>query len=228
MLPLARAISGAVVDATSRMAEANGEKVSCKMGCGACCRHLVAISEAEARSIWQLVEGLPEPRRSLVRARFSSARDRLEQAGLLDRLQHADELGEADYDALCGAYFAQHLACPFLEDESCSIYPERPGTCREYLVTSAPENCAHSIARNVRRIKLPLETASAIMRWQVAGSTHFLERWVPLILTPEWAETHPDTMPPQPAIELLRELLDLIAGTSPAPAVEEPPIAGEK
>lgn len=194
---------------------------------GACCRHLVAISEAEARSIWQLVEGLPEPRRSVVRARFSAARERLQQAGLLDTLQHAEQLGEAEYDALCGAYFAQHLVCPFLEDESCSIYPERPVTCREYLVISPPEDCVRSSPRDVRRIQLPLKTASAVMRWQVAVSTHFLERWVPLILADEWAGTHPDTIPPQPAIELPRDLLDLIADTSPASAGEKPPAAGQ-
>jgi Fe-S-cluster containining protein len=34
------------------------------------------------------------------------------------------------------------MPCPFLEDESCSIHPDRPLVCREYLVTSPAELCA--------------------------------------------------------------------------------------
>ncbi|HEY5241787.1 MAG TPA: YkgJ family cysteine cluster protein [Polyangiaceae bacterium] len=30
------------------------------------------------------------------------------------------------------------VSCPFLEEESCSIHPDRPPICREYLVTSSP------------------------------------------------------------------------------------------
>ena len=35
-------------------------------------------------------------------------------------------------------YFQLGIPCPFLEEESCSIYHDRPITCREYLVTSPP------------------------------------------------------------------------------------------
>jgi Fe-S-cluster containining protein len=213
MLPIARSISDAVVGASSQMVESAGEKISCTKGCGACCRYLVAISQAEARSLHQLVEALPEPRRTVVRERFSAAKERLQAAGLIERLQHTEELDDAQYEALCGAYAAQAVVCPFLEDGSCSIYAERPVTCREYLVMSHPEHCAESHARNVRRVRLPMHTSSAFMRLHGASSGSLLEPWVPLILAPEWAETHPDEIPPQPAIELFRELLELIADT---------------
>jgi Fe-S-cluster containining protein len=208
LLPVARALSDAVVRETCRAVEGAGEKVSCASGCGACCRNLVAISEVEARRIREVLDKLPEPRRSTVRARFAEARQRLEQAGLLEKLQAAEEWTEADYQALVGTYFQQGIPCPFLEDEACSIYEERPITCREYLVTSPPEYCARLGSEGVRRVRLPLRVFNAVARWQVPPQGHFLERWVPLILAPQWAEAHPNEPPPRPGPELLRELLD--------------------
>lgn len=208
LLPVARALSDAVVRETSQAVEGAGEKVSCKKGCGACCRNLVAISEVEARRIRAVVEQLPEPRRDTIRARFSEARERLERAGLLDELQAVHRVTSEDYSTLVGTYFQERIACPFLEDESCSIYDERPITCREYLVTSPPEHCARLGSEGVRRVRLPLRVFNAVARWQVPPPEHFLERWVPLILAPEWAAAHPDDPPPKPGPELLRELLD--------------------
>jgi Fe-S-cluster containining protein len=208
LLPVARALSDTVVRQTSGLVEEAGEKISCTRGCGACCRNLVAISEVEARRIRSVIENLPEPRRSTVRSRFAEARQRLERAGLLEKLQAADQWTDADYTVLVGTYFQQGIPCPFLEEESCSIYEERPITCREYLVTSPPEYCARLGSEGVRRVRLPLRVFNAVARWQTPPQEHFLERWVPLILAPEWAEAHPDDPPPRPGPELLRELLD--------------------
>jgi Fe-S-cluster containining protein len=207
LLPLARSLADAVVGKAVRAAEEAGSPVSCRAGCGACCRQLVAISEVEARRLRAVVEDLPEPRRSEVRARFADARRRLDEAGLLDRLRSAGRWTPEEYTALTAAYFAQGVACPFLEDESCSIYAERPVTCREYLVTSPAENCARPTADTVNRLRIPLRVFNALARWEVPPSDHFLERWVPLVLAPEWAEADPDDPPPRPGPELLRELL---------------------
>src|ERR1043166_737584 len=56
MLPLARALCDAVVGETCQAIEEAGEKISCRKGCGACCRNLVAISEVEARRVRALVD----------------------------------------------------------------------------------------------------------------------------------------------------------------------------
>jgi len=221
MLPLARALSDAVVGETIKAVEQLGEQVSCKAGCGACCRQLVPISEVEARRLREVVEGFPEPRRSEVRARFAAARKQLAEAGLLPQLQHAEQWTDADYQSLAEAYFAQRIACPFLEDESCSIYAERPITCREYLVTSPAAHCARPTPETIRRVRIPLPVFNAVARWQVPPSTHFLERWVPLTLAPEWAETHAEDPSPQPGVDLLRALLDCLTGRDTSPTQAE-------
>ena len=114
---------------------------------------------------------------------------------------------DADYSALVGAYFQEGIACPFLEEESCSIYEERPITCREFLVTSPAEHCARLGSEGVERVRLPVRVFNAVARWQAPEAGHFLERWVPLVLAPEWASAHPNEPPARPGPELLRELL---------------------
>ena len=118
------------------------------------------------------------------------------------------------------ANLALGIACPFLEDESCSIYEERPITCREYLVTSPPEYCARVGSEGVRRVRLPLRVFNAVARWQVPPQEHFLERWVPLILAPEWADEHPETESARPGPELLTQLFGKLTGKE----VEVPPL----
>ena len=211
LLPLARALSDAIVGETVKAVEQSGERISCKKGCGACCRHLVAISEVEARRLRQVVKEMPEARRSEIRARFVKAIEQLEEAGLLQQLRQTEQLAGPAYISTSAAYFDQHLACPFLEDESCSIYTERPITCREYMVTSPAERCTQPIANEISIVNMPLRVFNSVARWQVPPSTHSLERWVPLILALEWAEAHPSDPPPQPGTELLRELIENLA-----------------
>jgi Fe-S-cluster containining protein len=207
LLPLARAISDSIVRETSKVVERSGEAVSCKANCGACCRHLVAISEVEARRIGNVVNSMPEPRKSEILSRFADARVRLESEGMLERLLDAEKVTGDEYGPLALAYFQKHIACPFLENESCSIYSERPITCREYLVMSPPEHCSRPEENNVRRVDMPLRVFNAIARWQSAPAEHFKERWVPLILAPEWAEQNPAGPPDKSGLELLKELL---------------------
>jgi Fe-S-cluster containining protein len=233
LLPMVQSLTDAMVDSTVGAVEERGERVSCTKGCGACCRQLVPIAEVEARHIRDLVEALPEPRRSQVRARFAEARRRLEEAGMLDVLLRRAEWPVGAGQEIGVAYFRQGIPCPFLEDESCSLYADRPVACREYLVTSPAENCARPTAETVHCVPMPLPVWTSLARFdEVPPGARYL-RWVPLILAPEWADAHPEEAPPRPGPELLRDLFahltrkgdvpaPLPAGP-PAPAVEDPP-----
>jgi Fe-S-cluster containining protein len=211
LLPLARALSDVMVSQAHKNEEAAGRRVSCSSGCGACCRNLVAISPLEAREIARLVASLPQERKSVIEARFADARARLAAAGLLEKLQSAESWSADDYSDMVGEYFALGIPCPFLEDESCSIYADRPLTCREFLVTSPPEHCAVLGSAAVVRVELPVNVFNAVARWQATGQGAFVEQWVPLILAPEWAAAHADTSTPKKGLELLRELLQCMA-----------------
>jgi Fe-S-cluster containining protein len=211
LLPMARALTEKIVELTVIQVEEEGRKISCRAGCGACCRQLVPIGEAEARAVRDLVAALPEPRRSLVNARFAEALLRLDAAGLLTQLRSRADWDEARRREIGLAYFREGIPCPFLEEESCSIHPERPIACREYLVTSPPEHCADPRVDQVEGVKLPASVWTALARLDPVEPGARSIRWVPLILALEWAEAHPDEPPRQPAEEMVKRLFENIA-----------------
>jgi Fe-S-cluster containining protein len=191
--------------------ERQGRRISCGPGCGACCRQLVPISRIEARHLAELVEALPEPRRSLVRDRFDEAIRRLDEAGLLDSLRRPESVSSDDRAPLGLAYFRLGIPCPFLEEESCSIHADRPLACREYLVTSPAANCATPTRENIEGVAMPLRLSGVLGQFAepIAPGT---STWVPLILAPEWAETHPDPSPARPGPEWVTLLFQELTG----------------
>jgi Fe-S-cluster containining protein len=206
LLPLFRSLADAIVEIAEQSVVAQGKSISCSKGCGACCRQLVPISAIEARRLRELLNELPESRAAEIRARFASARQRLAQAGLLASLLEPERIGEEQAQAFGLAYFARGIACPFLEDESCSIHADRPVACREYLVTSPAAHCARPTAESVDRVKIPAKVGSAVRKLQSPA-------WVPLIVAPEWAEAHPDEDPLRPGPAIVSEFLSALTGT---------------
>ena len=189
MLPVFNAIANLVVDAHAASAAAAGRAISCRAGCGACCRQPVPITHSEARRIVELVESMPEKRRAAVRARFDSAMERLRESGLLAVMRGAADPDSADSRKLAYHYFDLGIACPFLEDESCSIHEDRPLRCREYLVTSPAEMCADVENQPVEVVPIlnrPSEALAAIGR----GDQSLRPGFIALVQAFEWVKAH--------------------------------------
>jgi Fe-S-cluster containining protein len=218
LLPLYRELAESFVAVGVANAAEEHRHVSCTKGCGACCRQLVPISEMEARRITEVIDDLPEARRTQVRDRFDAARRQLADAGLLDVLEHCARLTPEEARASGLRYFAQAIACPFLEDESCSIYEERPIACREYLVTSPPANCSAPTANTISCVAIPVSVSKAI-RWLTAEAGATRAIWLPLILAPFWAADHADE-PERTGPDLLRELFRRLSSQE----ITEPPL----
>jgi Fe-S-cluster containining protein len=191
MLPVFQQLTNAVVAVGVSKAEAAGEQISCTKGCGACCRQLVPVAESEAYQLQALVQELPEPRRALLQARFAAAQEQLQAAGLLTKILFPGELSVEERRRIGLDYFRQGIACPFLEDESCSIHADRPLACREYLVTSPAAHCAAPSAETVHCVALPGSVSQVVQRLTATREV----RWLPLILALDWAEEHPDQTP---------------------------------
>lgn len=219
LLPMLRSLAGAIVDQAVKTETSEGKTITCRKGCGACCRQLVPLTEPEARQIRSLVDALSEPRRTEVRNRFAEARRRLEESGLIAKLAHPEQFTDEElrHRELGLDYFRLGIACPFLEEESCSIHPERPIACREYLVTSDARHCANPSLETVQIVPLPGKVSTAVTLMGVEEGRRFT-RWVPLILALEWAEAHPDDLSPRPGPDWLRDLFFRLTGKEiPAP-----------
>ncbi|HQU43650.1 MAG TPA: YkgJ family cysteine cluster protein [Pirellulales bacterium] len=211
IVPLLQWLTNEVVDIACQQVAAEGKAISCRAGCGACCRQLVPISPAEAYRIAELIERLPEPRRTDIRRRFEQVRERLAAAGFLERLCDATSVGEGSLHATGIEYFRLGIPCPFLEDESCSIHAERPLSCREYLVTSPAEHCRQPTAQTVEKVMLPVKISSALLRLE-RGASEGPMPWVPLSLAPEWVEQHPELPPRHTGPALMDEVFSRIRG----------------
>ncbi|APW61349.1 YkgJ family cysteine cluster protein [Paludisphaera borealis] len=223
LLPTFRSLAETIIEHAVEDTKSEGLTISCRSGCGACCRQLVPSSEVEARLIHDLVVDFPEPRRARVLSRFAEARRRLDEAGLLEMLLRPEAFSDDQLRPFALDYFKQGIPCPFLEDESCSIYEERPIACREYLVTSPAEHCAQPSPETVHCVKLAAKVSRAVNRIGQDPTSRFV-RWVPLVLAFEWAEGHPHDLPPRPGPEWLREFFEHLTGSEiPAPAAADPP-----
>jgi Fe-S-cluster containining protein len=224
-LPLFQSLTDAVVSVAVDRIEAAGYAISCAKGCGACCRQLVPISAMEARQIRDVVDDMPEPRRTRVRERFVETRKRLEEAGLLDRLLDPSKIDKQSGRQFGLEYFGHGIPCPFLEEESCSIHADRPLVCREYLVTSAPEHCAEPKSETLRCVRLPAEVSTVLVMWDEPKGA-YMSKWVPLSMALEWAESHPDETPERPGTEVVNDFFTRFAGKPPKDA-SLPTVAGE-
>lgn len=189
IVPALQGLVNAVVGA----AEA-GKTVSCRKGCGACCRQLVPVSRSEGERLLRVVEAMPKERREALLARFTAAEAAIEAAGLGQREGRSDR-------ELSAAYFALGVPCPFLEDESCSIHPERPLVCREYLVTSPAELCAGPAQEGVTPLPVPKVSLAA------RGLQDEADDWFPLALLMAWRRTRPRPATRRPGPEWVQRFL---------------------
>ena len=211
MLPLFQGLADQVVGVAVAEVEQAGREVSCKAGCGACCRQVVPLSRTEAHQIRALVDAMPEPRRVQIRRRFADGVARLEAAGLLDEVRGFDLLPETPFHALHWRYLALRIPCPFLEDEACSIHPHRPLICREYLVTSSPEHCVDATPGAVRLVQMPALVSFGVLKLE---GTDASDSRVALSLALEWTDAHADTEDQQlrPPVEWIDMMLEGMTG----------------
>lgn len=202
----------------------NGGAISCKKGCGACCRQAVPVSAPEAWLLADLVASMPPPRRKTVLERFEAAREKLDATGFLERsLEKGSSL--EDFRTLGLDYFRLGIPCPFLEEESCSIHPYRPNSCREYLVTSPAENCAEVGRMPVRTIPVyhsVTEPLAEVAAKFLGGEPQLM----PMTLALGWAVENREAGQRRfDSVELMTELLKAMfpeKSSAPSPEAETP------
>lgn len=192
LLPFMHAVVDAAIDATVAQAASDGQQVSCAKGCAACCKaQPVPVTPPEAMAIARLVAAQPAPRRRALRERFADRERRLAAAGLRETLLRETPIADPTAArATAKAYHRLGLACPFLDEhDACSIHPQRPFSCRLYLVSSPPARCADPLTQPVAVLHMPLRPASALLR---ATETVFgrPQLTVPLTLALAYAKRH--------------------------------------
>lgn len=203
VLPILQGLTDFVVNRGVEVAESAGRTISCRAGCGACCRQLVPISQAEARALAALVAAMPGPRREEIRRRFAAALQTLHSGGVTREIDAAREEVTDSTAGLGMRYFRQGVACPFLENEACSIHPDRPLSCRQYLVTSPAAKCVSPAPDTIETVALPARPSRALL---LADSEDAGVSWMPLVYALRYADEVPSRVPARTAPDLLRDV----------------------
>lgn len=193
IVPLLRRLGEEAQALEVERSRAAGAEISCRRGCAACCRMLVPVSAPEAFALLDAVERQPQERKVQIEEKLRAAQDRLADAGLLPRLHAVAEstspTTDEELDPLNREYYALRLACPFLEEESCSIYEDRPAACRELLVTTPAELCDDLVHRPVQAVPVPARIGTALgLLWSDVRKE--APRLIPLPLAIDWARKH--------------------------------------
>ncbi len=213
LLPILQGLSNSMSDLAARGAAQVGEQVSCREGCAACCRHPVPLTPLEARMLSEWLDQQPEGRKAVLRERIRKAAARLEEAGIARRLRESTYTsGRSALHALGLEYFALGIPCPFLEEERCSIYSIRPMRCREYMVVSPAERCAHPDTKEIVSVKPPVLLSQILAQWDVNGDRQPHEL-ILLTMLDEWVAQHPakEDRAHRTAPEMLKEFLQAFA-----------------
>jgi len=218
LLPIIQNLSNSLSEMAERRAELVGQHVSCREGCGACCRQAVPITPVEARMLSEWIAAQPEDRREVLRIRFRQATERLEESGIAQSIREASlPIEKAHIHALGLKYFALGIPCPFLEDERWAIHPIRPLRCREYMVVSPAEHCAHPESKEVIGIKPQVLLSQVLGKWSTSGDAQPFE-FILLTMLDEWEATHPasEDRATRTVPELMREFLHTFASENTA------------
>lgn len=195
LLVAAQGFSDNLTGAVMEHVRASGVETSCREGCAKCCRQLVPVSAIEAVGLSEVVAQMPKDKKLAVKRRFERAVARMEEIGILDKKAkkgrfalHSQGPQSKAWEDVSRRYFEAQIACPFLEDERCSIYAQRPLNCREYHVVSPAERCSE-LSNQVEATPRPVRMSEALM----AAGNLVLDATlpsVPIALALEWAEVH--------------------------------------
>jgi len=218
LLPGLNKLAGFVIEGAVEETLEAGGSISCKAGCGACCRQPVPISVHEAEVLEQVIAEMDAERRAEIEARFEGAMQRMAEGGLLDAIRGVHSLDEKGRRDLALEYFALGIPCPFLEEESCSIYEHRPMRCREYLVTSPAENCSTPTPQTVKMVQLKGAPSLALYRLG-AGLWSDEPEYLVMSLMADWKGNRAET-PREAAPQILQTFLLALAGEEPKSAAK--------
>ncbi len=214
ILPLMRSLGGeAQVLEQRRLLEA-GQRISCEKGCAACCRMLGPIAGPEAFALTNAIDQLDQNERNRLLAKLDLAQQQLARAGILKQLSSladsSEPLNDEAIEPLNRAYYALRMPCPFLDNETCSIYADRPAACRELAVTSPATECQEMTKQTVQPVPVAVRLSTALsLLW--ADLTGTAPRLIPLPLAVDWARRHKEEQTNQWAgTELFEKAMDKV------------------
>ena len=139
LAPIARELSSKIADVGLRHFKRNGKTFPCRKGCATCCHYIVVLAAPDAFRLVEEVHKMLPQRRTEVKKSFRKANEWFEQ--------HTGNFQQTDGLSWSGKL---RYPCPFLHNNHCTIYENRPIICREWIVTGTEQKCVED--KKVRRL----------------------------------------------------------------------------
>lgn len=193
IVPLLRRLGEEAQVLEEEQLASEGKTRSCTKGCAACCQMLVPLSPPEAYALMDSVRSWPVEKRDRLATKLAQVKSVLLSNGLWHRLVELGESSQTPDDnaleSINQEFYALRISCPFLEENMCSIYDERPAACRELLVTSPADLCRNMENRDITPIPAPVRMSPILgLLWGELTDTP--PRLIPLPIVLEWVERH--------------------------------------
>lgn len=166
LVPMAQKLCDKIVGSAIENTDRRGDKVTCERGCKHCCSYMVSLSSAEAFKIRDEILAMPtKEQRQSIRKMMTASRHILNKSLPVNTDTIDDSSSEhIQSQNLSHWYGSLDLACPFLENNSCSIYSMRPLVCREHLAVSEAFTCKFSSPGMPRTVNLPVNISEVLMK----------------------------------------------------------------
>ena len=162
IVDIGRELADLTIAKTIEGIEERGVKVSCCKGCHAgCCKYsMVSLSVPEALKFAQEVSLLEADQRAMVEGNCRRSAGIIQEY-IQGRMEQTSNFCP-DRNSILDWYMDAGLACNFLYDNCCQIYPLRPITCRECLVVSPASSCDRNSDGFVKKVHLPVRIANVL------------------------------------------------------------------
>lgn len=171
--------------------DAVGAGMSCRSGCSACCRVMVATTAGEAALMGEAIDRTPSGQQSVWKRSIGERNALLEELASKNT-PPSDLTVFVGLLATCEMYERENQPCPFLgSDKLCGIYAERPLLCRVCWVLTDPVDCEPGQGPPVKFRTRVFEKAHALCG--KISLTHFGDARVSPI--PYWFRTDEPTGP---------------------------------
>ena len=162
IVPLARVISSESSEALQRTIISNGGSLRCEKGCIVCCHYLVLLSTPEAFRLLEETMHLPLKQCGDIIDSCSWMANSVQK--YISKSINADEsnITVAQQEKFADWYFRQKRPCFFLQNNSCSIYEQRPIICREHLVANTASPCSLKGDDKGCKVDVPISIRQAL------------------------------------------------------------------
>lgn len=144
----------------------SGFTIPCAPGCTACCRFLILLSTPEAiHLVEEVVMKMPmEQRKYIMQSCDEVGKRILEQLPKHLAPKNTANVSGSEIRSISNWYSTLQQPCPFLRNDSCTIYAERPIVCRDWLVTGTASQCQVSTVDALMPVEMPIKLGDILRR----------------------------------------------------------------